>query len=289
VPGRRCARISTANSRNCVGSNEEIENESMTDNAPITEDELHAYVDGALPADRLAAIESYLASNPEAAARVAAWRVQAAQIRERWGMVADEPIPERLRIESIAVRATGIRRKVAIAATIAFLIGAGAGWLGRDLSGFGADAQLARVLADAAIEAHRLYINEVRHPIEVRADEAHLLPWLSRRVGSPVRAPDLAPEGLKLLGGRLLPGSRGPTALIMYEGKGGERLTITCTRAGREGETGFRWREAGDIGAVAWVEGGLAFVVAGPAERQRLDRVARQVHAAYEEISTDRR
>lgn len=261
----------------------------MTNDAPVTEDELHACVDGALPADRLAAVESYLASHPAAAARVAAWRAQTVQIRERWGAVAAEPIPERLQIENIAVRASGIRRTVAIAAAIAFLIGGTVGWVGRDFIGYGSDRQIARALADATLEAHRLYINEVRHPIEVRAGEAHLLPWLSRRVGSPVRAPDLAEEGLKLLGGRLLPGPRSPAALIMYEGTGGERITITSTRAIREEETSFIWRQAGDIGALAWVEAGLAFVVAGPADRDRLDRVARRIYAAYEGPAPDRR
>jgi anti-sigma factor RsiW len=248
----------------------------------VTEDELHAYVDGALPPDRIAALESYLASNPDAAARVAEWRAQVSSIRERWDAVAGEPIPERLRLESVVMRASGLRRKLAVAATAALIIGAAAGWFARDYFSAASDQQMARALADAAIEAHRLYINEVRHPIEVRADEAHLLPWLSRRVGSSVRAPDLGEEGLKLLGGRLLPGSRGPTALIMYEGSAGERVTITAARAPREGQSAFKWRQSGEFGALAWFESGLAFVVAGPAERERLDRIARRVYAAYE-------
>jgi anti-sigma factor RsiW len=262
----------------------------MTDrDAPVSEDELHAYVDGALPADRIAAVEAMLAADPEAAARVAAWRAQTSLIRERWGAVAEEPIPERLQLQHIALRVGGSKRKLAIAATIAFIIGAAAGWFAHEYSGIGGQAQIARALADAAIEAHRLYIGEVRHPIEVRADEEHLLRWLSRKVGSPVRAPDLVSEGLKLLGGRLLPSPRGPTALIMYEGAGGERVTLTVQRAGREGSTAFNWRAAGEIGALAWVEGGMAFVVAGPAERERLDRVARRVYDAYEQASAERR
>ena len=40
----------------------------------ISEDELHAYVDGELPADRRGAVEAWLASHAEDAARVAAWR-----------------------------------------------------------------------------------------------------------------------------------------------------------------------------------------------------------------------
>jgi anti-sigma factor RsiW len=257
--------------------------------ATITEDELHAYADGALPDDRIGAVESYLAANPVEAARVAEWRAQTSAIRARFGAIADEPVPERLQLESILLRASGLRRKVAAAAMIALIVGAAGGWFANDYFRTSAPNQAARALAEAALEAHRLYINEVRHPIEVRADEAHLLPWLSRRVGSQVRAPLLDEEGLKLLGGRLLPGSRGPAALIMYEGQGGERITITSVRAGRDERSAFKWRQAGDIGALAWIESGLAFVVAGPAERERLDRIARRVHAAYEAGPAERK
>ena len=47
-----------------------------------------------------------------------------------------------------------------------------------------------------------------------RAGEEHLLPWLSRRVGATLRAPELDAFSLKLLGGRLLPGLNGPAALV---------------------------------------------------------------------------
>ncbi|HKS63850.1 MAG TPA: anti-sigma factor, partial [Xanthobacteraceae bacterium] len=52
---------------------------------PVTEEELHAYVDGELAADRRAAVERWLASHAEDAARVAAWRAQADAIRARYG------------------------------------------------------------------------------------------------------------------------------------------------------------------------------------------------------------
>lgn len=43
-------------------------------NSPVTEDELHAYVDDEIAADRRGAVEAWLASHPEDAARVAQWR-----------------------------------------------------------------------------------------------------------------------------------------------------------------------------------------------------------------------
>ena len=103
----------------------------------------------------------------------------------------------------------------AAAAVAAFVIGGVAGWMARGASA-AAPSEL-EVFTTEALGAHRLYIGEVRHPIEVKAEENHLLPWLSRRVGTTLRAPDLGAFDLKLLGGRLLPGVSGPAALFMYE------------------------------------------------------------------------
>jgi anti-sigma factor RsiW len=62
---------------------------------------------------------------------------------------------------------------------------------------------------DAAM-AYAVYSPEVRHAVEVPADqEAHLVQWLSRRLGRPLTAPSLQARGFQLLGGRLLPGDPG--------------------------------------------------------------------------------
>ena len=68
-------------------------------NSPVTEDELHAYVDGELPADRQDAVTAWLSAYPEQAALVAAWRAQADAIRARYGAVANEPVPDRLKLD----------------------------------------------------------------------------------------------------------------------------------------------------------------------------------------------
>ena len=61
--------------------------------SPVTEHELHAYVDGEIPADRRNAVEAWLGSHPEHAARVAHWRAQADAIRARYDAIASEPAP----------------------------------------------------------------------------------------------------------------------------------------------------------------------------------------------------
>src|ERR1700758_2684335 len=69
----------------------------MIDRDPIvSEDELHAYVDGELPAARRGVVEAWLATHPDDAARVAAWRSQAELIRARYGGAAEEKLARRL-------------------------------------------------------------------------------------------------------------------------------------------------------------------------------------------------
>ena len=244
---------------------------------PVAEDELHAFVDRELPDDRRHEVEAWVAAHPEDAARVAAWQAQADAIRARYAAVADEPIPERFDVDRLVRQARPWRRYAAAAAVVAFAAGAAAGWFGR---GAWDGAPAAKTMVAEALDAHRLYIAEVRHPIEVPADATHLMPWLSRRVGQPLRAPDLASFGLKLIGGRLLPGPNSPAALFMYEGSSGERFTLYCARA-KVPDSALRYRAAGPVAAFYWIETELMYVLSGPADRERLHKVA---ESAYEQI-----
>jgi len=245
--------------------------------APILEAELHAYVDGELPAERRPAVRAWLAEHPEDAARVAAWQAQAELINARYGAIAQEPVPLRL---DVARLARGERRWsiLAIAAVLAaFVLGGVAGWFGRE-TWAGAVAGV-RVLTADAIDAHKLYVVEVRHPVEVAGTEqAHLVQWLSKRLGYDVHAPDLGPIGLKLVGGRLLPGASGAgAALLMYEAPSGERFTVYCARADGP-ESALRYHAAGSVAAFSWVDDNKGFVVSGPADRDRLLKIAQSVY-----------
>ena len=247
-------------------------------NTPVTEDELHVYVDGELPADRREAVESWLSHHPDDAGRVAAWRAQAEAIRARYGAVVNEPVPDRLTLKRIMRTRRSWGTVAAAAAVLAFVVGGVAGWMARGASAAAPSA--AELFTTDAIEAHKLYISEVRHPIEVKAEEDHLLPWLSRRVGTTLRAPDLGAFDLKLLGGRLLPAPGGPAALFMYEGANGERFTIYCSRL-NSARTAFRYDANDSFGAVHWIEGNYGWVISGPKDKDRLKAVA---IAAYDQL-----
>src|SRR5262245_10261371 len=136
----------------------------------VTEDELHAYVDGELPADRRDAVEAWLEAHPDDAAQISAWRAQADAIRARYGDIVNEPVPASLRVDRLA--RTGRRAVLGwttAAAIVAFLLGGAAGWFVRDAS-LVAPGRIDAFTTEA-LSAHRLYIAEVRHPIEVKAGE----------------------------------------------------------------------------------------------------------------------
>jgi anti-sigma factor RsiW len=129
-----------------------------------------------------------------------------------------------------------------------------------------------------ALHAHRLYVVEVRHPVEVPGSErAHLQQWLTKRCGWIVRAPELEATGLKLVGGRLLPGSGGPASFLMYESASGERFTLYASRAKVE-RAQMRYTAAENSGAVYWSDDGVGYVLSGPTNKDRLKQVARLVY-----------
>lgn len=248
----------------------------MTDhNIPVTEDELHAYVDNELPADRREAVEAWLAAHPDDAAKVTSWRTMTDALHAKYDAVMDEPVPARLSVDALS-RAP--RRWVmgAIAASLlAFAVGGGVGWVARGEST--TPSMFASFTGDA-LDAHKLYVVEVRHPVEVAGSEkAHLQQWLTKRCGWEVRAPELDATGLKLVGGRLLPGPTGPASFLMYETASGERFTVYASRAAAE-VTQMRYATNDGTGALFWADRGVGYVVSGGADRNRLEHVARLVY-----------
>ena len=251
---------------------------------PVDEDELHARIDARLPPHRAAAVDAYLTAHPETEARFSEYAEQRQALREAFAAQAAGPIPNRLRIARIREerRHRRYRQTAQIAVAVSLLILAGvAGWAVRDVTGplvsTGADTVAGVITADA-IAAHRIFSVEVRHPVEVNADqEAHLIQWLSKRLGRELIVPDLGSAGFRLMGGRLLPAEDGPAAQFMYENGSGERLTLYL-RAGVGDETAFRYHEEGGIGAFYWSDEGFGYAIAAKADRGLLLRVAELVY-----------
>lgn len=257
----------------------------MKRRSAVAEADLHAYVDGELQLSLKTAVETHLAAAPDDAARVAQWRAQSAFLHDTFDGVLSEPVPLRLSPSRLAGRRFTRRPRLAAIASLAFAAGLGCGGLAVigllsvDRRPVPATAVGQDTLAARALAAHRTFVVEVRHPVEVgAADEAHLVQWLSKRLDYAIRLPDLRPEGYRLLGGRLLAGENGPAALFMFESDKGERLTLYCTRAGKQRQTAFRYAESAGSAAFYWIDGTAAYALSGPADRDRLMRVAKRVY-----------
>ena len=254
----------------------------------IAEERLHAYVDGQLAAEDRQEIEEYLRHHPADAARVNEWQRQNEAIQALFAPIGEETVPERLRPAVLARKKTPRhdRRWPAMAAALLLLaLGGAGGWLARPLFEPPAPAGIQQAsLVEEAFNAHRIYTVEVLHPVEVTANEkAHLAKWLSKRLRDPIRIPALDSEGFALMGGRLLPASNGPAAQFMYEDKNGRRITLYTVRRDGGGQTAFRYARENGINAFYWIDGPLAYALAGEVNRATLQRLARSVYAQLEE------
>jgi anti-sigma factor RsiW len=242
---------------------------------PVTEADLHAYVDGVLPAESAAQIEAYLAEHPEDAARIASYCEQTAAMHRAFDPILDEPLPRRLEVP----RPVWTRAMLRYAAVVAWLaLGGVAGW---HLHEYRAGSQVETTTwARRAAVAHVVYSPEVRHPVEVgAAEEAHLVRWLSKRLGASVKAPHLGDLGYSLVGGRLLPGDRGPVAQFMYQDGKGQRLTLYVRRdAKQRRETAFRFTRERGVGVFYWIDGELGYALSGEIDKPALLRVATAVY-----------
>jgi anti-sigma factor RsiW len=280
----------------------------MSARSPISESDLHAYADGLLPAERLAEVADYLQQQPGQLERLRVYRQQNQSLHLLYDDVLDEPLPPRfaafLNTQAGASetarpqekrRMPLLRWAAMLLLTVAGAVGGwvlhGAAqnssvpWLAQSArSGVIRAAQTAPLeLARQAAVAHAVYSPDVRRPVEIGADqEQALVTWLSKRIGSPIRAPKLATLGFELIGGRLLPGQSGPVAQFMYQDRGGQRLTLYVSRDQQQNQdTGFRFAEEGKINVFYWIDGEFGYALSGGISRADLSRIA---SAVYEQL-----
>jgi anti-sigma factor RsiW len=252
---------------------------------PVRDDDLLAYVDGILAPERVADVEAWLAANPRDAERVRQWREQVEGLHRLFDPVLDEPIPGRLSVAAMTApkQRPWVGPMLRIAAMLLLVLGSGAGgWWLRGGVGAGVPAAGA-VVASEALSAHVVFAAEVRHPVEVAATErAHLVAWLSKRLGAELKVPDLTSAGFSLVGGRLLPASSGPAAQFMYENADGRRVTLYLRRNPDGIETAFRFAAQGRVEAFYWLDGTLGYALAGDVDRDRLMEMAKAVYHQLE-------
>jgi anti-sigma factor RsiW len=282
----------------------------METDALVSDDDLHAFVDGQLDASRATEVLRHLQRHPDAAVRVAHWHAQRLALRRLHRNTDPGPTP-------LALTQTVLRHErrrwnpwaQAVAALL--LVAAGAGgmrlWLLPTASVPATAAMATPQFVRDATTAYAVYSPEVRHPVEVTAQEqAHLVQWLSRRLGRPLAAPVLQDRGFRLLGGRLLPGEPaagqamapsaaprpGPAdgaasgnglarAQFMYEDTRGRRITLYVAvfpPGVAPHETAFRSASSANGTAFYWVEDGYGYALNGDLPAGELQALAGDVY-----------
>lgn len=279
--------------------------------APPTDDEAawHALADGRLsPADETA-LRHRLEGQAGAEETLTHWQQQRQQLRALHHGMLTEPVPEALVAAALRTSARRERQDqwwrwggMAASVLLAFALG----WTGRSLwPATGRTDSQALVLAatgqrfaQQAAVAHAVYQPEVRHPVEVpAAQQEHLVQWLSKRLGRPLKLPVLADEGYELVGGRLLPGDAGARAQFMYQNAKGERITLYLGAIARPGapaapvaakpgapappnaaETAFQFTSDGPVPGFYWADQGFGYALSGQLSRQELLTLAAAVH-----------
>lgn len=253
--------------------------------APITDEQLCAYIDGELDAGDRLLIEQALAADERLRAKLASWTAQTHGLRKALAEDLNDELPERLlrmarRRSSPGKLAAPLRSHwawlwarlraspgpagaVAFAALIGMVVG-------RMLTPApDMDDQLVRLAA----VAHHVYSPDKRQPVEWKGEDPALLTWISRRLNAKVTAPDL--DGYRFLGGRLLAGAEEPAAQFMYEEASGLRLTLfvrTEGAASRHSEP--RCDAYRGVQVCYWYADDVAYALAGEVGEGRLSALA---------------
>jgi anti-sigma factor RsiW len=239
---------------------------------------LSAFVDNELPEGTRAAVLEHLKQDPQAAAQVAAWRLQKSALQALCGT------PQRgessFGPSFVVVRAAPPWWRRAGLAACWLAAGAGIGLalgpLASRLPG-GLSGNDPITFARRADVAYAVYTPERRHPVEVAAsEEEHLINWLSKRLNRPLSVPSLQEYGYALVGGRLLPGETGPAAQFMYENPDGARLTLYVTGIARD-ETAFRLFRDSNRSTFYWVSDHMGYALSGTISEGKLRSMAMDV------------
>jgi len=256
----------------------------------ISEDDLHAFVDAQLDAQRVPSVLAWLQANPGDAARVIEWQAQRVQLKQMARPLALDEVPPAL-ADVVLRAAKGARRRAgwqqAAAAVLLVAAGATGGhyWQQGERSAAAGMAASPSFVREAVV-AHAVFVPEKRHPVEVTAaEEAHLVQWLSRRLGAPLKVPSLVGQGYHLLGGRLLPGDGVPRAQFMYENPQGGRVTLFVAVFGpgqAPAQTSFRSTRDGTKESFYWVEDRFGYALSGDVDAPDILALAREVYTQLE-------
>jgi anti-sigma factor RsiW len=231
---------------------------------PPSERDLHAYVDHQLSEADRRLLATWLASHPDTAAQVRAWQHDAQQLRAAFGGALQQPVNADLDPAMIRQRLKRqSRRHLASAAVLLLAVGVGgfSGWQAREMTLVHAPAPMTD-----ALQAYRLIAQQGLLPADYTASDGGLQQWLDRYFSRASRLPDLSAAGFQPISARLLSTDEGAAAMVMYEDRGGHKISFYVRPPGPKNTFLPRGsRNDGDLQADYWSGGGYNYALVSPA------------------------
>jgi len=248
---------------------------------PITEEDLHAFVDRVLDATRQAEVGAYLDAHPDIAARIQGYVRQREALRAALAPVAEEPIPSRLTFRHLAEARRSswvVPWRSAAAAVVLLALGGASGW---SLHGAASTAVAQSGIASLAQEAaytYDVYGSDQAHPVEFKAaDRAQLVDWISSRLQRDISVPDLSASGYRFMGGRLVATPHGPAGLLMYDNGQGLRLGMLVRPMTTDKNSRMSEHSSGAVQGYAWSDKGIGYSLVGATSSDVLHPLANEV------------
>ncbi|MGV6851104.1 MAG: anti-sigma factor family protein [bacterium] len=238
----------------------------------VTEQQLHAYVDGFLDSEQHEKVRLWLQNNPSDAEKVAAWQQINLQLHESLD-VADFEL--QTNTKQPHKRESKWTKWPAIAAS--FVLGLSISFM----SMFNAESNdIEQHLIKPASFAHEVFAAEKKHPVEVSSNnDKHLLAWLSNRLHTQIKAARLDAEGYDWMGGRLLPSSNRMAAQFMYQRADGSRLSLYSRHIDwkQNLSPGLHFSKQENLDVFYWVHQDMAYAVVSILPEKELHIIAADV------------
>jgi anti-sigma factor RsiW len=251
---------------------------------PIAEIDLLAYADGLLDGDvqRKEAVERYLSEHPKWERYVADILEQNDAIREHYGPLLREPVPERhiSALHSERSLATHGRTTAKAAAVAVLLLASSAGgWLiGKGDPG--SEWEVTEFVERAAA-FHNAAVDEAGG-LQAAASGNVLQPlgWLNRRIALELAVPELTAEGFELVAKERLDPPGDPMVRLVYKRSDGASISLFLRPRWEEDASRIIKAEENDVAVLYWLDGPLAFAMTTDAPETETDYLARVVREA---------
>jgi len=235
----------------------------VSNQLPVSDEDLHAYIDGALEEGRALAVQNALDRNAALAERAALFRADKAMLKAVYAPLAERPLPP----EWIALARREVRPWMrwrlagAIAAAVLILAGGSLAW--RYSSAWNDDVVEAALDARDGTRAPERYI-ALSDIVQAHRYDA----TLRQTVASNVHIPDLSRMGYRLSGLRLY----GAAAELLYQGPEGRLFTLYMRRS--DGSARFDQFGRGSLRVCVWQDDQVSTVMVGDISVAAMQRLA---------------